>query len=50
VNNAGVEVGRMKIEVELSVICIEVVVQGKGGDKSTIRGVVYMTKSKGPQR
>ena len=30
-SNAGVEVGRMKREEKLSVICIEVVVQGKGG-------------------
>ena len=32
VSNAGVEVGRMEREEKLSVICIEVVVQGKEGD------------------
>ena len=40
-SNAGVEVGRMKREEELSVICIEVVIQGKGGDKSTKRSGVH---------
>ena len=45
-SNAGVEVRRMKREEELSVICIEVVVQEKGGDKSTKRSGVH-EKSKG---
>ena len=49
-SNAGVKVGRMKGKEELSVICIEVMVQGKGGYKSTERsGVAYMTKSKEPR-
>ena len=47
-SNAGVKVGRMKRKEELSVICIEVVVQGKE-DIRVLRGVVYMTKSKGPR-
>jgi len=33
---------------ELCMICIKVVVEGKGRDKST-EGVVYMTKSRGPR-
>ena len=41
VSNAGVEVGRMKREEKVSVICIEVVVQGKGGDKCTKRSGVH---------
>jgi len=41
VSNAGVEVGRMKREEELSVICLEVVVQGKAGDKCTERSGVH---------
>ena len=42
-SNAGVEVevGRMKRNEESSVICTEVVVQGKGGDKSTKRSGVH---------
>ena len=36
----GVKVGKMKRKEELSVICIEVVVQGKGGDKSSKRSGV----------
>jgi len=32
----------------LSVVCIKVVVQGKGGDESD-EGVVYMMKSRGPR-
>ena len=43
-SNAGVEVGRMKREEELSVICMEVVVQGKGGDTSTERSGVHHEK------
>ena len=41
VSNAGVKVGRMKRKEKLSVICIEVVVQGKGGYKSTKRSGVH---------
>ena len=41
VSNVAVEVGRMKREEESSVICIEVVVQGKGGDRSTERSGVH---------
>ena len=41
VSNAAVEVGRVKREEELSVICIEVVVQGQGGCKSTERSGVH---------
>ena len=41
VSNAGVKVGRMKRKEELSVICIEVVVQGKVGYKSTKRSGVH---------
>ena len=41
-SNAGVEVGRLKREEELSVICIEVVVvQGHEGYKSTERCGVH---------
>ena len=38
----------MKREEELSVICVKVVVKGKGRDQSTER-VVYMMKSRGPR-
>ena len=31
---------------QLGVVCIKVVVEGKGGDEST-KGVVYMMKSRG---
>jgi len=41
VSNAGVEVGKVKREEELSVICMEVVVQGKGGDNCTKRSGVH---------
>ena len=41
VSNAGVEVGRMKREEKLGVICIEVVVRAKGGDKSAKRSGVH---------
>jgi len=37
----------MKGEKELSVVCIKVVVRGKGGNDRVLRGVVYMTKSTG---
>ena len=40
-SNAGVEVRRMKREKELSVIWIEVLVDGKGRDKSTERSGVH---------
>ena len=40
-SNVGVEVGRVKREEQLSVICIEVVVQGQGGYKSTERSGVH---------
>ena len=40
-NYAGVEVGRVKKEEELSVICTEVVVQRQGGYKSTERSGVH---------
>ena len=36
VSNAGVKVRRVKRKEKLSVICIEVMVQGKGGYKSTV--------------
>jgi len=38
----------VKGEKQLSVVCIKVVVQGKGGDK-VLTGAVYMMKSKGLQ-
>jgi len=41
VSNAAVEVGRVKREEELSVICTEVVDQGQGGYKSTERSGVH---------
>ena len=37
----------MEREEELSVICIKVVVKGKGTDKSKLRWVVNMMKSRG---
>jgi len=40
-SNVGVEVRRVKREKQLSVICIEVVVEGKGRDKSTERSGVH---------
>ena len=40
-SNAGVEVRRVKTEKELSVICIEMVVEGKGRDKNTERSDVH---------
>ena len=40
-SNAGVKVGRMKRKEELSVICIEVVVQGNGVYKSSKRSSVH---------
>ena len=53
-SNVGVEVGRVKREEQLSVICIGVVVQGvqgQGGYKSTERSGVHdeeqRTKNKG---
>jgi len=41
VSYAGVEVGRVKREEKLSVICIEVVVQRQGGYKSTEKSGVH---------
>jgi len=32
----------------LGVVCIKMLVQGKGGDEST-EGVMYMMKSRGPR-
>ena len=46
VRNARVKVEWVEREEELSVICVKVVVKGKGRDQSAER-VVYMTKSRG---
>ena len=40
-SNAGVKVRRVKREEKFSVICIEVVVECKGGDKITERSGVH---------
>ena len=47
VKNAYVEAEWVKRE-ELSIICVKVVVEGKRRDR-VLRGVVYMTKSRGPR-
>jgi len=33
----------------LGVVCIKVVAEGRGGDESTERGIMYMMKSRGPR-
>ena len=50
VSSAGVKVRRVKREEKFSVICIEVVVESSEREEiGVLRGVVYMTNSKGPR-
>ena len=44
--DAWVEVGRVKWEEQLGVVCIEVMVEGKGGDESAEGGSVHDEKQK----
>jgi len=39
--DAWVEVGRVKWEKQLGVVCIKVMVEGKGGDESAEGGSVH---------
>jgi len=48
VGDAWVEVVWVKWEEQLGVVCIKVMIKGKGRDESAER-VVYMIKSRGPR-
>ena len=45
--NSVLEELTVRGEEDLNVICVKAVLQGKGEDESILRGIVYITKSRG---